>query len=549
MHRYPQILVRLAGLRKPGNQLGTGFQRIAVEVTVVSVVLGLAAPWPTPPAPVEAFGTVNGILGQRAEHERITRAALACPPGVRSTGDCFEPRSIDQLAGTTGTFGAVGAPDGDEFMTEHAKAHCDNADFLTGDRSGPGVAPPYPQTREQRRAALQECVNHLRMRFHQGVDAANDMLTLDGERRGFHVNLTPSCTFVGGAIGRAKCNTLEGLGRALHGVQDFYSHSNWTDHPVASTFYHPALPPGLNLSAPSSLLDLKDPMPVSIAEQSIPNDFTTGYFPGLLGDNCTNARNLWFSTDLPEPRKDIRILHDCLNKDKVKIQPSLESQPFSIANDVVVTEPGTFRGEMKGQDPASKTNAERSVRAAILDTKRQWNDFRDALKAKYGEERGGKMILALTQDFDWHWVEQLDVLLGPPDPGQRLWDRKFGRNSRQPSQATFGLGSPRNAVVLETIMTGVGRAPDSDLVVGSVRLDGVLLPPGSITRVTNELNRIVYTFNLGNLSAGTHTVTSDWVIGPNVPCYAQGSLEVHLDSRTVVGHLATHRAPFAVRCS
>src|SRR5438034_5002983 len=87
----------------------------------------LIAFWLLAPSQGHAFGTING-LGQRAEHERITRAALACPPGVKSTGDCFEPKSMDQLAGHAGTFGAVGAPDLDEFSTP--AAHCDDADFL-----------------------------------------------------------------------------------------------------------------------------------------------------------------------------------------------------------------------------------------------------------------------------------------------------------------------------------------------------------------------------------------------------------------------------------
>ena len=35
--------------------------------------------------------------------------------------------------------------------------------------------------------------------------------------------------FTGGVSGRAKCDALEGLGRALHGAEDFYSPSNFAD--------------------------------------------------------------------------------------------------------------------------------------------------------------------------------------------------------------------------------------------------------------------------------------------------------------------------------
>src|SRR5262245_59106022 len=131
------------------------------------------------PAKVQAFGTINGA-GQRSEHERITRAALACPPGTKSDGSCFEPRSIDQLAGHTGTFGAVGSPDLDEFFGVFQ--HCDDADFYP-------VA-GYPQTRAAADANLIGCVNHLRMRFRQGIDGASGLFDGDGELKGPEVDLT-----------------------------------------------------------------------------------------------------------------------------------------------------------------------------------------------------------------------------------------------------------------------------------------------------------------------------------------------------------------------
>ena len=46
----------------------------------------------TLPASAQAFGTVNTPgTGQSAEHERMTRAALACPAGMKSDDTCFEP--------------------------------------------------------------------------------------------------------------------------------------------------------------------------------------------------------------------------------------------------------------------------------------------------------------------------------------------------------------------------------------------------------------------------------------------------------------------------
>ena len=113
------------------------------------------------PGSAAAFGTIEGG-GQHRAHERITRAALACASAARSDGDCFEPRSMDLLAGHDPYFGGVGAPDSDEISDP--AAHCDNADFL--------VETGYPRTRDLATAGLIECVNHLRDRFDEGIDRA-----------------------------------------------------------------------------------------------------------------------------------------------------------------------------------------------------------------------------------------------------------------------------------------------------------------------------------------------------------------------------------------
>src|SRR5207249_4160082 len=120
-------------------------------LVAVLAVCGLVAAGAVAPQTASGFGT---IASQGSEHERITRLALACPGGKGSSnGDCFEPRSLDQLAGHGGTFGAVGAPDSDEVFTP--EAHCDKADFLAG---------TYPQSRAAATAALTDCVGHLKDR-------------------------------------------------------------------------------------------------------------------------------------------------------------------------------------------------------------------------------------------------------------------------------------------------------------------------------------------------------------------------------------------------
>ena len=133
------------------------------------------------PGPAAAFGTIDGG-GQNREHERITRAAVACPAGTGSDGDCFEPRSADQLAGHGKRFGAIGSPD----LTEVSDpaAHCDDADFLAGG---------YPRTRDEATASLLDCVDHLRGRFREAIDEAGDLLDDEGEIIPAEVNLDTDC--------------------------------------------------------------------------------------------------------------------------------------------------------------------------------------------------------------------------------------------------------------------------------------------------------------------------------------------------------------------
>ena len=76
--------------------------RIALAVSAFLLVASSSAS--------SAFGTLS-VAGQDREHERITRNALECGLAPANVQPCFEPDSMDELAGTSGTFGAVGAPD------------------------------------------------------------------------------------------------------------------------------------------------------------------------------------------------------------------------------------------------------------------------------------------------------------------------------------------------------------------------------------------------------------------------------------------------------
>ncbi|GGP47411.1 CinY protein [Streptomyces abikoensis] len=299
--------------------------------------------------PARAFGTVSAF-GQHAEHEAITRAALACAPGTRSDGTCFEPRSLDQLAGHKRTFGAVGAPDTDEIVVP--AAHCDNADFLT--------TPGYPRDRADATRQLLACIARLQTRFTEGVTAAGGTVAADGEVVPGENDLTRDCTFTLGIRGRDKCEAIEGLGRALHGVQDFYSHSNWTDKAAGGPLGKDN-PPGLGRPAPSPLLALGTGRPP--AAPSVPADLTTGCF-SLLPLGC--ARH---------------VQHAGLNKDTGVIDPATGATGG----------PTTPRGKVAG-------NFDRAVQGAITDTRRQWADFRAALTARYGKDRAETIGCALTHD-------------------------------------------------------------------------------------------------------------------------------------------------------
>jgi hypothetical protein len=321
-------------------------RRFTVLVCLL-VVLGLTGA----PGTAAGFGTIDSG-GQSREHERLTRAALSCAGVAGSEPDCFQPATMDYLAGHGREFGAVGAPDSDE-LSDPA-AHCDDADYETGD---------YPRTREQATASLVDCLNQMRLRFGEGLDDAQRLLGPDGEVRAAEVGVHPECRSREQREERAKCATLESFGRALHGAQDFYAHSNWADEADPARPVGDENPPGLGLPGPSPLLDLRGG-----AAPDPPPELSTGCFvardevPGV--EACT-----------------ARVTHAALNKDRGQIDPVTGA----------ATDPTTARG-------AVGTNFARAVSGAVTETRRQWRDFRSELVARYGSERGELMICALTRD-------------------------------------------------------------------------------------------------------------------------------------------------------
>ncbi|MEE2525089.1 hypothetical protein V0U79_01840 [Hyphobacterium sp. HN65] len=305
-------------------------------------------------AALSGFGTVRG-MGQDAEHGRITRHALGCESSTAPI-NCFQPDTLDSLAGSRGDFGAVGAPDrGRGMLTSFA--HCSGGDYFD--------VPEYPHTQEEAQATLTECRNYMRENLLHAVIDAAELLDDDGDIRSSQLPGIISCIYAGSEHGRAKCNVLAHLGRILHAGQDFYSHSNWVDQADPSEPISAENPPGLGRTGRAAWLDLRTEDP----------DFPEGLISGCFDNESFlgEERGCIYSESGAH-----RVRHLDLNKDTGQIDPE-------IAN------PTTRRG-MIGN------NFERAVIAAIEDSAHQWQTFQHALESEYGSARAELMICAITHD-------------------------------------------------------------------------------------------------------------------------------------------------------
>lgn len=343
-------------------------------------------------AGVTAFGTINEPtrIGQHSEHERITRAAFGCSiSSTVSDGTCFERLSLTQLAGESGPDGhvgrgfngGVGAPDTLDPVPEGPEAHCDNADFL--DAKFFGLEEAYPQSRLVATRQLQSCVDHLRERFSEGLDAADTIVDEYARIVEAQVDISVFyCRFSFPELhlhvfARGKCSAIEGFGRALHGIQDFYAHSNWADWPAEGPIGL-SNPPGLGRNDSPTFLDLRAENEI---DDQVPRNLSTGCFGGGLTDGPIGQPG----HPLEPGSMDCtgRITHHTMNKDNGIIDPytGTTNSPG----------PNTPRSEVKD-------NFERAVRAAIKDSQRQWRFFREEIRRVYGTERGNIIICSLVRD-------------------------------------------------------------------------------------------------------------------------------------------------------
>jgi hypothetical protein len=160
--------------------------------------------------------------------------------------------------------------------------------------------------------------------------------------------------------GRAKCNVIEGLGRALHGVQDFYSHSNWADHPDTAEPIGIENPPGLGFASLPPFMDLTA---TGSIDALVPANLSTGCF-SLSPFGCSD-----------------RITHGSLNKDHGII--NLDGTFGEVGQ-------GTPRGQVPG-------NFQLAVGAAVRDSRRQWANLRAKIQMEYGGN-AALMICAIVRD-------------------------------------------------------------------------------------------------------------------------------------------------------
>jgi hypothetical protein len=113
------------------------------------------------------------------------------------------------------------------------------------------------------------------------------------------------------------------------------------------------------------------------------------------------------------------------------------------------------------------------------------------------------------------------------------------------------VGSVKNNAVLQDIFTGGGMAPDTSYVAGSATCTPApcAAAPQAVL-ASNQLNRVVYHFQLGNLAPGNYTLTYQWRIAPQerIGCYAQVNNGVNLNVAGTSDHLNTSSVGVAVRC-
>ena len=249
------------------------------------------------PGPAAAFGTIDSG-GQHREHERLTRAALACA-GTRVLSRTASSRSPSIISPDTTA--------SSEPSARPTTTSCPTRPHTATTPTSSRAAIRAPATRPPLRSwtASTSCARN----SGRAWTAREGLLDDQGQVIAGEVGLDPECNPHERAEDRAKCASLEGLGRVLHAAQDFYAHSNWADEADPARPIGEENPPGLNLPGPSPVLD-----PRSAMAPSVPADLTTGCY--VLKDEVPGVGAC-----------ELRVTHAALNKDRGLIDPSRGGRP------------------------------------------------------------------------------------------------------------------------------------------------------------------------------------------------------------------------------
>ncbi len=346
---------------------------VASAAWVAALVATLLAGLALAAERADAFGTYN-ILGQNAEHERITRVLQCGNP--TPVADCIQGRTMGVVAGSDGTLGAVGKPDDIRELYAFPYAHCDGADFF--DRSG------YPQTLIQANEHIQRCAFAAFGRLNAAVEAAGLIVEPSGRLRVSETDISdcgfPSATTSSpGDAKTAKCQVLNQFGRALHAIEDFWSHSNWADaaNPGTVTI---ANPPGMQRTEIPDFFRYGLHGSVASANQlAIPAGLITGC------DDSSPLEKVERKCGKPGTSDD-RVKHSDLNKDRGTIDPRTGA----------TSGPTTERGKGWGG-----SNFGAAVAGARGHVKQTWADLTAAIRSRYPGPRGAAIVLAISSDTPW----------------------------------------------------------------------------------------------------------------------------------------------------
>lgn len=467
-----------------------------------------------------------------AEHERITRLAIACnsnlqrpaPSGLSWSRDlCLESNNssngshqselvLRMLAGANGYFGGVGAPDRfyESVISSYDPAHCDNGDaWFPADR-WPDNGGVYPQAQAQRTGALRNCLQLLQLYVSTAVEQAGRLVNPDGTVNAAQADLSEDCNvdydpkLNPGQThdrGQAKCNVLIAFGRALHITQDFFSHSNWvdsTDDPVG-----PSNAPGLRNSAvPTSL-----PSILGYPRRDAQIDAFLASSPVITGAYPTPSC-------VPDPQipcrlPPTRLYHDnVLNKDEGdgKIDWTTASIPLGDGGHSKRASAGMVRGE---------DNFQRAARSAALSSAALWTDFRAAILQAYPGRRGEMIWAAIRGRTPWTACRQdgdARRSMSPPN-GVTSARRTVRVRVTNSTGETLGCGEAR-------LDSGEWSSLPPDQIQPGGKAEFLVLSNGGDVDGTLQLGAVLFTFS--NPLIGSNKFSCTTPGHPELSCSLSG---------------------------